>query len=177
MRKALVFAAILAAALPVQAADKGAPPATVEDIIALRNTSLARCYVETSVAGTFLRAEREASAGIGGGCDATLANLVIGAGVRGDWKDGAGTAAGSIFAKLGVAINNGATVYGLAEWKIPEWKIKDAGQLAIGAGAEISLNVINPNLSIFSEATYAATKWGTASKDDANVRAGLRYKF
>jgi len=175
MRKALAIAVILAA-LPVQAADKGSP-ATLEDIIALRNPSLGRCYVETSVAGTFLRADREAGIGIGGGCDMTLANLVIGSGIRGDWKDGAGNAVGSIFAKLGVMINNGATIYGLAEWKVPEWKVKDAGQLALGGGAELSLAIINPKLSIFSEATYAATKWGTATKDDANVRMGLRYKF
>lgn len=178
MRKALVFTAILLAlsGCRSEAADKGAP-ATFEEVLALKTASPARCYVETSVVGTFLRADRQASAGIGGVCDVTLANMVIGGGIRGDWRDGAGVAAGSVFAKLGLSINNGAVIYGLAEWKIPEWKIKDAGQLAIGGGAELSLSIINPNLSIFSEATYAATKWGTATRDDANVRAGLRYKF
>jgi len=178
MRKALVFAAILLALSGCRsaAADLG-KPATFEDIIALKGASPARCYVETSVAGTFLRADRQANVGIGGGCDLTLANMVLGGGIRGDWKDGAGTAAGSIFAKLGIAINNGAVIYGLAEWKVPEWKIKDAGQLGLGGGAELSLNIINPKISIFTEGTWAASKFGTATKDDVNARVGLRYKF
>jgi len=175
MRYAAALAVILAST-PALGADKGAP-ATFQDIIALKAASPARCYVETSVAGTFLRADRQSNLGIGGGCDLTLANMVIGGGLRGDWKDGAGTAAGSIFAKLGISINNGAVVYGLAEWKVPEWKIKDAGQLGLGAGAELSLSIINPNLSVFSEGTWAASKFGTATKDDVNARVGLRYKF
>jgi hypothetical protein len=175
MRYAAALAVILAAT-PALGADKGAP-ATFTDIMAIKAASPARCYVETSVAGTFLRADRVANYGIGGGCDLTLANMVIGGGLRGDWTDGAGTAAGSIFAKLGISINNGAVVYGLAEWKVPEWRIKDAGQRGLGAGAELSLNMINPNLSVFSEGTWAASKFGTATKDDVNARIGLRYKF
>lgn len=176
MRYASAIAAILVA-LPVQAADLG-KPATLADIQSLPPPSLARCYAETSVTGTFLRTDRVASYGIGGGCDATLANLVIGGGLRGDWTDGAGIAVGSVFAKLGIAINNGATLYGLAEWKVPDWKIKDAGQLALGAGGELSLSIINPNLSLFAEGTVGAAKFGaTATKDDVNTRLGLRYRW
>lgn len=168
--------AVIFAATPALGADKG-KPATFQDIIALQDPRPTRCYVETSVAGTFLRADRQASAGIGGGCDVTLANMVIGAGIRGDWADGKGNAAGSIFAKLGISINNGAVVYGLAEWKIPEWKVKDAGQLGIGGGAELSLSIINPNLSVFGEGVFAASKFGLATKDDVTTRLGLRYRF
>lgn len=175
MRKvAAIAAAALALALPAQAADKG-KPATLEQLISAPGNPLAGCYVETSIAGTFLRSDREAQAGIGGGCDAILANLVIGGGIRADMADWRNT--GSIFAKLGIKINNGATIYGLAEWKVPEWKVKDAGQLALGAGSELQLQLINPNLSIYAEGTFAATKFGTATKDDIATRLGLRYRF
>ena len=178
MRKfAVPAAALLALALPASAADKGSPPATLEQLLAQQSKSLAGCHVETSVAGTYLAnaTARDAIVGIGGGCDAILANLVIGGGIRADWGDLANT--GSIYAKLGISINNGATVYGLAEWKVPGWKIKDAGQLAIGGGAELSLSIINPNLSMFAEGTFAATKFGAATRDDVTTRLGLRYRF
>lgn len=176
MRYAAAIAVILAAT-PALGADKGAP-ATLDEIIALKTANPTRCYVETSLAGTFLRADRIASYGIGGGCDVTLANLVIGGGMRGDWADGAGNAAGSIFAKLGVALNSATVVYGLAEWKVPEWKVKDAGQLALGGGAELGLSIINPALSLFAEGTVVATKFGAlATRDDVNTRIGLRYRF
>jgi len=93
MRKVAALTAILAAS-PALAADLGRP-ATLADIQSLPPPSLARCYAETSVTGTFLRTDRVASYGIGGGCDATLASLVIGGGLRGDWTDGAGIAVGS----------------------------------------------------------------------------------
>ena len=52
------------------------------------------------------------------------------------------------------------------------------GQLALGAGTEIKLELINPNLWIFTEGTIAATKFGpTATKDDIAARTGLRFKF
>lgn len=176
MRYLPAIAAILLSTSAL-AADKGVP-ATLDEIIALKTANPTRCYVETSLAGTFLRADRIASYGIGGGCDVTLANLVMGGGMRGDWTDGAGNAAGSIFAKLGVALNSATVVYGLAEWKVPDWKVKDAGQLALGGGAELGLSIINPALSLFAEGTVVATKFGsTATKDDVNTRLGLRYRF
>lgn len=169
----LAAIAVIFAAVPAFAADKGAP-ATFEQIIAAKDRP-ATCHVEASAAGTFLRDNREAQFGAGMGCDVILANLLIGGGLRADFADWRNT--GSIFAKLGVSINNGAHLYGLLEWKVPEWKVKDAGQLAVGAGAELKLDIINPNLWGFAEASYAATKWGTATKDDVNTRLGLRYKF
>lgn len=173
MRKLSLIAAVLALALPAHAADKG-QPATFEDIIALRDRPVS-CYVETSVAGTFLRDTREAQAGIGGGCDVKAANLILGAGIRADFADWRN--AGSLFAKLGVALNAGAIVYGLAEWKMPDWKPQDAGQLAIGAGGEVKLELLSPSLWLFSEGTFSATKWGQATKDDVTGRVGLRFKF
>lgn len=174
MRKMIALAA-LAFAIPAHAADKGRPHATLDQVL-LSAPRPVTCFVETSVAGTFLKADREAIAGIGGGCDAQLANLILGGGIRADWGDLKNT--GSIFAKLGVSINNGAIVYGLAEWKVPEWKPAQAGQLAIGAGLEIKLDIINPNLSGFVEGTHSALKWGAgATVDDTNIRLGARYRF
>jgi len=177
MPVALIAAAALALALPAHAADKGGPPATLDQIMALSDRKAGSCHVETSVTGTYLRADRDASFGIGGGCDALLSNLIIGAGFRADWTDGAGDAVGSVYAKLGIAINAGATLYGLAEWKVPGWDVGNAGQLAIGGGAELKLEFINPALSVFAEGTFAATKFGAATKDDVNSRLGLRYRF
>ncbi len=181
MRKVLYsIAAFLFAGLcttwVAKAADKGAP-ATLEQIMALKDPSKSTCYLEASVAGTALKsAPREAQGGIGGGCDAVLANLLIGGGIRADWADWRN--AGSIFAKMGVMLNSGAAIYGIAEWKVPEWKIKDAGQLALGAGAELKLELINPNFWIFGEGTVAASKFGPlATKDDVTARIGARYKF
>ncbi|MEQ1670121.1 MAG: hypothetical protein ABL893_04600 [Hyphomicrobium sp.] len=176
MRHLLIsIAAALALALPAHAADKAGPPATFEQIVAARANSTA-CYVETSVTGVFLRDTREAQAGAGFGCEAKLFNLLIGGGLRADLSDWQNT--GSIYMKLGVAINSGVNLYGLAEWKVPEWKVKDAGQLALGAGTEIKLELINPGLWFFTEGTIAATKFGPlATKDDIAARTGLRLKF
>lgn len=176
MRKLpLITAAFLAfLALPANAADKGTP-ATLDQIMALPDRKAVICYIETSVAGTFLRTDREASAGIGGGCDAHVANLIIGAGIRADfsdWRD-----AGSIYARLGVALNAGAIIYGVAEWRVPDWNPRDAGELAIGGGVELKLEPINPNLWLFSEGTYAAETWGKAAADDVTGRLGFRWKF
>lgn len=176
MRKMIALAALALAlsGCKASAADKG--EMTLDQFLNTPAKKLGGCFVESSVVGTFLRADREAQGGIGGGCDAVLANLILGAGIRADWADWRN--AGSIFAKLGVKINNGVDVYGLAEWKIPEWKVRDAGQLAIGAGTEIKLDIINPALSMFGEGTVAATKFGTAAtKDDVTARFGLRYRF
>lgn len=168
-----VIAALIA--VPALAADKG-KIATLDDLIEKKSPNYTTCFVETSAAGVFLREAREAQGGAGVGCDAKLYNLLIGGGVRADFSDWRNT--GSIFAKIGVFINNGAAVYGLAEWKVPEWKVKDAGQLALGAGAELKLDIINPGLWAFVEGTADATKFGsTATKDDITTRLGLRFKF
>lgn len=177
MRK-LLIAAVLALSVPAHAADKNGPPATLDQILALE--SLKRpmtCNVELSAAGTFLKAgPREASGGFGGGCDVIAANLLIGAGLRADFADWRNS--GSLFAKIGLVLNSGAHLYGLAEWKVPEWKVKDAGQLHLGAGGELKLEIVNPNLWIFTEGTIAATKFGPlATKDDIVVRTGARYRF
>lgn len=181
MRKLLlVAAAAVAFAAPchrASAADKGGKAATLDDLLKDRaSPNSTACFVETSVTGVFLRSDRQAQGGAGVGCDAKLYNLLIGGGVRADfsdWRD-----SGSLFAKVGMYVNSGVALYGLAEWKVPAWKIRDAGQLALGAGTEIKLELINPNLWIFTEGTIAATKFGpTATKDDIAARTGLRFKF
>jgi hypothetical protein len=175
MRKLPIIAAFLAFASPALAADKGQPEAKLGHLLSPA-TSNATCFVETSATGVFLRADRQAQGGAGVGCDAKLYNLLIGGGVRADFSDWRNT--GSIFARIGVFINNGAILYGLAEWKVPEWKVRDAGSLALGAGAELKLDIINPHLYGFAEGTVDATKFGpAASKDDVTARMGLRYKF
>lgn len=157
MKRIAVLAALLAFATPAQA-----------------ETVLTSCYAETSVAGTFLRAgDREAAIGIGGGCDIPLGDLTLGAGLRADLGD---TKAGAFFAKLGYALNAHLTLYGLAAWHVPEFKIKDAGQLHLGAGAETSIQAVK-GLSLFGEATIAADKTGAAARDDVIVRTGLRFRF
>lgn len=176
MRKLPILAAFLALASPAVAADKGKPPATLDDLLKDRAPNYTTCFVETSATGVFLRDNREAQFGAGVGCDARLYNLLIGGGVRADFSDWRNT--GSIFARVGMFINNGAVVYGLAEWKVPEWKVKDAGQLAIGAGAELKLEILAPGLWAFAEGTADATKFGpAATKDDVTARVGVRYKF
>lgn len=173
MRK-LLIAAVLALAPAAHAADKGAP-ATLEQIMSLPDKRTVSCYLETSVAGTFLRDDREASAGIGGGCDVAVASILIGGGIRADfadWRD-----AGSIFAKIGLALNAGSIIYGLAEWKVPDWRPQDAGQLAVGGGLEVKLEPINPSLWLFGEGTYAAETWGQTTADDVTGRLGVRWKF
>lgn len=162
-------------ATAAHAADKGVP-ATLDQILAMPDRKASTCHVEVSAAGVALRNDREAQFGAGVGCDAILANLLIGGGFRGDFADWRNTA--SIYAKIGLAINNGARVYGLAEWKVPELKIKEAGQLAVGAGAELKLEFINKNFWLFGESTVAATKFGAlATKDDWTNRIGVRLGF
>lgn len=148
-----------------------ATPAQAQDLQALKG-----CYAETSVAGTFLASgPREATGGIGGGCDVALGKATLGAGIRADWLD---LTSGSLFGKLGIAINPHASVYALAVWSVPDWKLTKAGQLQLGAGAELSLASLVPNTSAFVEATSAVSKFGPlATRDDVIVRLGLRYRF
>jgi len=169
-----VAAALLASG--ALAADKGGKVATLDDLLRDRSPNYTTCFVETSATGVFLRDDRQVQGGAGVGCDARLYNLLVGGGLRADFADFRNT--GSIFARIGIFINNGAVVYGLAEWKVPEWQPRDAGQLALGAGAELKLDIIAPGLWAFAEGTADATKFGsTATKDDVTARVGLRYKF
>ena len=179
MRK---VAAIAAAALALtfwpiigSAADLS-KPATIEQIMALPNAKAATCHVEASATGVVLRDDREAQFGAGVGCDVILANLLLGGGIRGDFADWRNTA--SIFAKVGLVVNSGAHLYAVGEWKVPELKIKEAGQLAVGAGAELKLEFINKNFWLFGETTITATKFGAlATKDDWTNRVGVRFGF
>ena len=55
---------------------------------------------------------------------------------------------------------------------------QDIGQLMLGAGAEIKLKIIAPQLWTFVEAGAAATKFGpTVGTDDMTLRGGFRFKF
>ena len=174
MRKFAVAAAALLALTPAHAADKGEPPATLEQLIAMPPPSLGGCYVETSAAGTFLAAgNRMAAGGIGFGCDTRLGLAVVGGGLRGDFAD-AGTA-GTIYGKLGLALNPHFHAYGLLAWTAPDWKVRNVGQLHLGAGVETS--VLFNGLSGFIEGTTAVSKAGTSDRNDVVIRLGLRYRF
>lgn len=176
MRKVVIAAAALALATVAHAADKGGPPATLEEIIALRQSPLSGCYAETSVAGLFLaQGDRKAAGSIGLGCDARLDRVVIGGGFRADMGDSTATA-GSAYLKLGLALNPHLHLYGLGAWVVPDWKIRDVGQLHLGAGVETS--VLWNGVSAFVEGTTAVSKFGAAaSRDDIVMRLGARYRF
>lgn len=172
MRYIAAIAAIFTA-LPAVAADKGAP-ATLDQILAMEPFKRpVACYVEASATGVSLKDDREAQGGLGGGCDLTLANLVLGGGIRADFADWRNN--GSIFMKFGVAINQGANAYLIGEWKVPEWKVDKAGQLMIGGGADIRLSIINDRLRAFGEVTTEASKFGAlADKHEWNGRIGFK---
>jgi hypothetical protein len=175
MRKLPIIAAFLAFAAPALAADKGKPEAKLEHLLAPQ-TSATTCYVETSVTGVFLRSTREAQAGGGVGCEAKLYNLLIAGGIRADASDWRNT--GSINARIGLFLNNGANAYVWASWNVPEWKVKQAGEAMVGAGAELKLDIINPHLRAFLESGVAASKFGTDGQKDAiETRLGFRYAF
>lgn len=143
--------------------------------VAAQTVTLKGCYAETSLAGTFIRAgNREATGSIGMGCDTNLDKLIVGGGIRADLGDDIN--AGTIYGKIGMAINAATHLYGLAAWSIPDWKIRDAGQLHLGFGAETQF-VVN-GLSLFGEGTVAASKFGAgATRDDVQARVGARYRF
>jgi hypothetical protein len=175
MRKLPIIAAFLALATPAMAADKG-KVATLDDLIEKRSPTHTACYVETSVTGVFLRSTREAQAGGGLGCEAKLYNLLIAGGMRADASDWRNTA--SINARVGVYLNNGANAYVWASWNVPDFKIKQAGEAMVGAGAELKLDIINPQLRAFLESGVAASKFGTEGQKDAiENRFGFRFAF
>lgn len=178
MKHIPLIAALLAFSAPALAADLNKPDATFEDILRMRGVTspLSGCFVETSVAGTFLReGSRDAQAGIGGGCDTKLGNAIVGAGIRADFMD---LKSGSLFGKLGFLVNPSTSIYALASWSVPDWEIKNAGQLNLGAGSEMSIANLVPNTSLFVEGTTSVSKFGpAASRDDVSVRLGARYRF
>ena len=178
MRTFLIVAAAVVASFPACDVAMGADlakPATPKQIAELPLPSMQGCYVEASAAGTFLRAgNRDAIGGIGGGCDAILSGILLGGGLRADFGD---ATAGSVFAKLGVMVNSSLALYGLAEWKVPDWKIKDAGQASIGAGLETRIQWVD-GLSLFAEGTTSVSKSGpNTTTDDVQVRLGARRRF
>jgi len=180
MRKLLIVAGALALALTAcrsEAADLNKPKdLTPEQIMALPDPSKATCYVETSVAGTFLRNTREAQAGVGGGCDVRSSNIIMGAGVRADLADWRNT--GTLFLKFGLAVNAAANLYSTVGAKFDDWKVGKTGQFMIGGGAEMKLEFLSPQLWGFAEAEFVASKWGSGITDsDVVTRLGGRWKF
>lgn len=157
-----------------KAADNGGPPATLEQILAMPPPSLGGCFVETSATGTFLAVgNRMAAGGFGFGCDTRQGLAVVGAGFRGDFM--AGGTAGSAYGKIGLALNPHLHAYGLLAWVAPDWKLRNVGQLHVGAGVETS--VLFNGLSGFAEGTTAVSSIGASEKNDVLIRLGLRYRF
>ena len=179
MRKVSLIAATAVLALSwsaiiTHAADKGGPPATFEEILAVRQPALSGCFVETSATGTFLAAgNRKAAGGVGFGCDTRLGLAVIGGGFRGDFAEAA--TAGTAYGKLGLALNPHLHAYGLLAWLAPDWKLKNVGQLHVGAGVETS--VLFNGLSGFAEGSTSIAKAGISERNDVLIRLGLRYRF
>lgn len=146
-----------------------ATPALGQDLTALNG-----CYLESSVAGTFLAAgDRQSQGSIGAGCDVAAGMVTIGGGIRADWGD---WTSGSLFGKAGLFVNPNLALYGLGEWRVRDWRIKDAGQLQLGAGVETT--AFFNGISAFAEATTSVAKFGpSAARDDVLIRLGARYRF
>jgi hypothetical protein len=176
MRKVAIFAALVALVSPAAAADKGGPPATLEQIInAPAPSALRGCYVEAGLAGTFLAAgDRTANGALGGGCNIKIDRAFIGANIRGFFGE-AETRGGSLGARLGFALNPNVDLYGLVDWRAQDFKLGTAGQLYVGGGLETTVFV--EGLSAFAEGSFAVSKWGAATKDDFATIIGLRWRF
>jgi len=177
MRKvAIIAAALVALVSPATAADKGGPHATLEQILTAKPSALSGCFVEAGLQGTFLAAgDRLANGSLGLGCDAKIGIGIIGGGIRGLFGETEGRG-GSFYGKLGFALNPHVGLYGLIDWRIKDWKARDLGQLALGAGLETTL--FRDGLSGFIEASTPVAKWGAGvTKDDVLTMAGLRYRF
>jgi hypothetical protein len=177
MRKFAAFAGIALALIAshAHAADKGGPPATLEQIIAATPSALRGCYVEAGLAGTFLAAGDRASNGaLGAGCQVRIDRAFIGANIRGFFGEDQ-TRGGSLGARLGFALNPNVDLYGLVDWRAPDFKMGSVGQLYVGGGLETTLFV--EGLSAFAEGSFAVSKWGGATKDDFATIIGLRWRF
>lgn len=178
MRKFAVaaFAALAVFTTPAPAADKGGPPpATLEQIIAASPSALRGCYVEAGLAGTFLAAgDRTANGALGGGCNIKVDRAFLGANIRGYFGESE-TKGGSLGARLGFSLNPNVDLYGLLDWRAPDFKLGSIGQFYVGGGLETT--VFKDGLSAFAEASFAVSKWGAASKDDVATIIGLRWRF
>ena len=155
-----------------RAADLG-KPSTIEQIAAAKPYSpLAGCYGEISAAGQFLAAgDREAQGTLGHGCTVrTIGVVIVGGGARMDLGNAVNS--GSIYGRLGMALNPHLDWYGLAEWKTPNWHLTSTGQLYLGAGLET--NLFKDNVVGFIEGSHAIATIGSASRDDTLIRAGVR---
>lgn len=170
---ALTLASVWAAVRPAQSADLGGKPATLEQIIDLNKAKpLSGCYADISTAGTFLaQGDRLATAALGAGCTTSVAGVIIvGGGFRADFGS---FTSGSFYGRVGVKPNLNLDVYGLAEWRAPDFKLANTGALYLGGGVETTL--FSNNVSGFVEGTSSVAKMGSATKDDMTVRIGLRY--
>jgi len=177
MRKvAIIAAALVALVSPVTAADKGGPHATLEQILTAKPSALSGCFVEAGLQGTFLAAGDRASNGaLGAGCQLRIDRAFLGANIRGFFGE-AETRGGSLGARLGFALNPNVDLYGLLDWRAPDFKLGSVGQLYAGAGLETTLFV--DGLSGFVEASTAVSKWGAGtSRDDVATIIGLRWRF
>lgn len=140
------------------------------------NGQTSKCFVEAGIAGTFLAVgERHAQGSVGGGCDLAInAHAFAGASLRADLGD---TSAAVVSARLGAHVNPHLSLYGIAGWSVPEFKLdRKAGQLVLGGGVETAVGAV-PDLSVFGEATVAAAKVGAATTEDLSIRAGIRRRF
>ena len=136
-------------------------------------TVLKGCYGEAAAAGQFLKAGDRQSAGVVGlGCDVSLDRIIVGGGLRARFGD---ADAGSLYARLGLAVNANLTVYGITELKSIDWKFKDTRQLQLGLGAETT--AFSDQISVFVEGTTSVAKFGPlASRDDVEMMIGLRWR-
>lgn len=179
MRYIAAFAGMVLAliATPATAADKGGPPATLEQLLTAPAPSALRgCYVEAGLAGTFLAAgDRTANGALGAGCQIRIDRAFLGANIRGFFGEEE-TRGGSLGARLGFALNPNVDLYGLLDWRAADFKLGTAGQLYVGAGLETTIFL--DGLSGFVEASTAVSKWGAnTSRDDVATIIGLRWRF
>lgn len=159
---ALIAASAMLALSPIASAD-GLPGTTV----------LKGCYLEAGASGQFLAAgERQSVGSVGLGCDVNLDKIIVGGGVRARFGD---ADAGSLYGRLGLAINANLMVYAIADLKSNDWKVKDNRQLQLGFGAETT--AFSEQVSVFVEGTTAVAKFGPlAAKDDIEFMIGLRWR-
>lgn len=177
MRKLLVTMCCVVAAGAfagwAHAADLGGPKTAADEPEPARNTGFTGCFVEASGSGNFAKGGgRQATGGVGVGCDYALRGFVVGALGRFDF--GSDTAA-EIAGRAGLMLNPSVLAYGLAAWRFSDVSKYQDGQLLIGAGLETYIPI--DRATLFVEGTTSAAKAGAASTDDITVRGGVRYRF
>lgn len=173
----LTAAAVVSLATMATAADNGGQPSAAPTVL---NTvvNVPSCYVGASVGmgasvtrvsgGQFVD-DLGSDGYIGGGelgCDMSFGQLVLGGLARYDWNnlggsiDGTGVDAGGIWtiaAKAGLAVNKGATIYGLlgiAGTKVKIEGVDSESHRGWMAGAGVELAIANSPISIFAEYNY-----------------------